>query len=65
MNCMLNGKAPIIIFIVGLIKKTYFPEPKSSWGKGKVELYLSSYATKANFKNATGVIYQNLLIRLI
>ena len=33
----------------------YFPEPKSSWARVKVELDLSSYATKADFKNATDV----------
>ena len=33
----------------------YFPEPKSLGGKVKVELDLSNYVTKANFKNATGV----------
>ena len=32
----------------------YFPEPKSSGGKEKVELDLYNYATKADFKNATG-----------
>ena len=33
----------------------YFPEPKSSRGREKVELHLSNYATKVDFKNATGV----------
>ena len=33
----------------------YFPEPKSLRGKVKVDLDLSNYATKADFKNATGV----------
>ena len=33
----------------------YFPEPKSLGGRVKVELDLSSYATKADLKNATGV----------
>ena len=32
----------------------YFPEPKSSGGRVKVELYLTIYETKANLKNATG-----------
>ena len=32
----------------------YFSEPKSSRGKAKVELDLSSYATKTDLKNATG-----------
>ena len=33
----------------------YFPKPKSLGANVKVELYLSKYATKADFKNATGV----------
>ena len=33
----------------------YFPEPQSSGEKVKVGLELPNYATKANFKNATGV----------
>ena len=33
----------------------YFPEPKSSEGKVKVILDLFHYATKGDFKNATGV----------
>ena len=33
----------------------YFREPKSLGGKVKVELDLSNYATKTDFKNATGV----------
>ena len=33
----------------------YFPEPKSSGGRMKVELDLTNYARKANLKNATGV----------
>ena len=33
----------------------YFPEPKSSEGKVKVELDLSNYATKADLKNVTDV----------
>ena len=32
----------------------FFPEPKSL-GKVKVELDLSYYATKTNWKNATGL----------
>ena len=34
----------------------YFPEPKSSGGRVTVELDLSNYATKADFKNATGLL---------
>ena len=33
----------------------YFPEPKYSRGRVKVELGLSNYATKAALKNTTGV----------
>ena len=33
----------------------YFPEPKSSGGRVKVELDLPNYATKVDLKNATGV----------
>ena len=33
----------------------YFPEPKSSGGRIKVELDLFNYATKKDFKNAAGV----------
>ena len=33
----------------------YFPKPNSSGGRVKAELDLSNYATKADFKNATGV----------
>ena len=33
----------------------YFPKPKSFGRKVKIALYLSNYATKADFKNATGV----------
>ena len=32
----------------------YFPEPKSSGGRVKVDLDLSNYARKADLKNATG-----------
>ena len=33
----------------------YFPEPKSSEVRVKVELDFFNYATKADLKNATGV----------
>ena len=55
-NCILNGKATIIILTVGLIKKDivwmseYFPEPKSSGGRVKIELDLPNYATKTDLK---------------
>ena len=52
----------IILLIVGLIKKTlynmsqYFPKPYRNFG-GNIALKvdLSNYATKTDFKNATGV----------
>ena len=50
---MLNGKAAIVLFIVGLIKKTlyrYFPKLKSFGGRVKVKLDLSNYTTKADLK---------------
>ena len=60
---MLNGKDTIIRLIARQIKKKLvrisewvnFPEPKSLQGRVKVELNLTSYATIANLKNATGV----------
>ena len=33
----------------------YIPEPKSLGRKLKIELDLSNYATKTDFKNATGI----------
>ena len=33
----------------------YFLELKSSEGRVKVELYLSNYATKTDYKNATRI----------
>ena len=33
----------------------YFPEPKSSGERVKIELDLSNYATKADLRNATVV----------
>ena len=35
--------------------RRYFPEPKSSGGRVKVELDLSNYATKTDLQNATRV----------
>ena len=59
---MSNGKPMIILLIVDLIKKIlykmsqYFPKPYRSFeGNVKVGLDLSSYATKVELKNATGV----------
>ena len=43
----------------------YFLEPKSSGGEGKVELGLSSYATKADLKLAAGVDTLKFAKRLI
>ena len=49
------------LLTVGLIKKDilkmsdYFPEPKPSGGRVKVELDLSNHAAKANLKNTTSV----------
>ena len=43
----------------------YFPQPKSSGGRVKVELDLSNYATKADLKMQQVLINQNLLKRLI
>ena len=64
---MSDGKAMIINLIAGLIKNTsykngqYFPKPYRSFkGNVKVELDLSSYAPKAELKNATGVYASKL-----
>ena len=43
----------------------YFPEPKSSGRRVKVELDLSNYATKADLKNKQVLIHQTLLKKLI
>ena len=43
----------------------YFPYPKSSGGKLKVELDQSVYATKADLKNATGVDTSKLAKKVI
>ena len=59
---MLSAKVMIIHLIVGLMKKislckmSYFPEPSTcSENKVKVEIELSNYVTKSDFKNAAGV----------
>ena len=64
---MSNGKVKIINLIVGFIKKIlykmsqYFPKPYRTFGVNvKVELDLSSYATKTDLKNATGVVTSKL-----
>ena len=61
-NYILNGKATIFLSIVGLISE-YFPEPHSSEGRVKVELDLSKYVTKADFKNVTGVYTSDFAIK--
>ena len=67
---MLNGKATIVLLMAGLTKKDiiymseYFSEPKSSGGKVKVELDLSSYTTKADLKNETGADTSKLAKRV-
>ena len=43
----------------------YFPEPKSSREKVKVELDLSNYATEKDVKNASGVDTSNKVKRLM
>ena len=43
----------------------YFPEPKSSREKVKVELDLSNYATEKDVKNTSGVDTSNLVKRLM
>ena len=43
----------------------YFPEPKSSGGRVKVEFDWSNYATKTDLKNATGVDNSSFAKRLI
>ena len=54
---MSNGKDITVLLIAGLIKKTsqYFPPYRSSGSNIKVELDLSSYATKIDLKNVTHV----------
>ena len=43
----------------------YFPQPKSLWGRVKVELALSNYATKSDLKNARGVDTSKFAKKLI
>ena len=56
---MLTGKGIIFLLTIGLIKyiiqtSKYFPEPKSSGGRVKVELDSPNCAMKGDLKNATG-----------
>ena len=67
MKYTLNGKATVIILIVGLIKKvllhkmSYFPEPYTcSKNEIKVELDLCIYATKSDLKCATDLDTSNI-----
>ena len=67
---MSNRKAMIISLIAELMKKTlytmiqYFPKPYGRFGGNiKVELDLSSYATKANLKGPTGTNTSNLTLK--
>ena len=52
------------IYRLNICEMSYFPE---SYGKnkGKIELDLSKYAIKFDLKRATGMIYNNLLKKLI
>ena len=66
---MSNGKDMIIHLIAGLIKKTlyemsqYFLPYRRSGGNIKVELDLSSYATKTDLKNMTHVDVCNFALK--
>ena len=64
------GKVTTIHSVVGLIKKTlykmspYFPKPYEHFGGDiNVKVDLSNYATKADLKNAIGVIRCNLALK--
>ena len=57
---MLNGKTTIVPSTVGLIKNIlqtteHFPQQKSLGRTVELGLDLSSYATRADLQNATGV----------
>ena len=59
-NYVLNGKTTIILLTVNWKKdiawiSEYFTKSKSLGANVKIELELSNYTTKADFKNATGV----------
>ena len=66
---MSNGKDMITHLIVGLIKRTlykisqYFPRYSCFEGNVKVELDLSSYATKTDLKNVTDVDVSNFELK--
>ena len=70
---MSNGKVMIIHLIAELMKKTlykisqYFPKPKpheSFGGDINVKVDLSSYATKTDLKNVTGIDTSNVALKL-
>ena len=57
---MLNGKTTVVPSTFGLIKNIlrtteHFLQQKSLGGRVELGLDLSSYATRADLKNATGV----------
>ena len=63
---MSNGKAMIIHWIVGLVKKDlykmrqYFPKPYKHFGRSvNIELDLSSHATKTDLKKQQELIHLN------
>ena len=63
---MLNGKAMIILLIVGLVKKTlhkmsqYFPKSYNSFGRDiNVKNNLSNYATQLDLKMQQELIHLN------
>ena len=67
---MLNRKTAIILLIAGYMKKTlykmsqYFPKPCNYFGGNvKVELDLSSHATKTDSKKATRIDTPNLALK--
>ena len=67
---MSNGKAMMMLLIVGLIKKPlykmsqYFLQPYQSFGGNlKIELDLSSYATKLDLKNSTRISTSKLAVK--
>ena len=69
-NYMLNEKTIMIFLTVGLLRKkslykmSYFPETHThSKNEIKVELDLSHYAIKSEFKNAIGAEIRLLKIR--
>ena len=71
-NCMSNGKAIIVVLIVGLIKRShikmsqYSPKPFRSFGGNiKIKVDLFDYATKTDLKNVTHVDTSNFALKTI